>query len=280
MRKLYRAAMEHELRYQLAALIAAAVLVHVCYETWVRPVAAQQLQWRESGAGAAPAMGRAAVIVKDYEQEICLIAMLWALAIMLLKAGTLRYSRRLFAVKGRGGQANFLETRETDIILPEAKDLDRYREILDRAKALGYRATVLYKAAAASLDRFFTTSRVPEATLAMQQICETEAERQETGLSMVRYLIWLIPSVGFIGTVRGIGAALGKAEQAVQGNIGPVTESLGVAFNSTFVALVISVVIMLFLHKLQEAQETLILDTQDFCNDHLLRYMREKIPGA
>ena len=61
---------------------------------------------------------------------------------------------------------------------------------------------------------------------------------------MVRYITWAIPSIGFIGTVRGIGDALGQAYKAVEGDISGVTVSLGVAFNSTFVALVLSIIMM------------------------------------
>ena len=58
---------------------------------------------------------------------------------------------------------------------------------------------------------------------------------------MIRYISWAIPSIGFIGTVRGIGEALAQADKAVQGDIAGVTQSLGVAFNSTFIALLISI---------------------------------------
>ena len=61
---------------------------------------------------------------------------------------------------------------------------------------------------------------------------------------MIRYISWAIPSIGFIGTVRGIGEALGQADIAVQGDISGVTQSLGVAFNSTFIALLISIFLM------------------------------------
>lgn len=91
---------------------------------------------------------------------------------------------------------------------------------------------------------------------------------------MVRYIIWAIPSIGFIGTVRGIGDALGQAHQAVQGDIAGVTASLGVAFNSTFIALVISIVIMFLMHQLQLLQERLVLDTQNYCDVNLLRHMQ------
>ena len=80
-------------------------------------------------------------------------------------------------------------------------------------------------------------------------------------------------SIGFIGTVRGIGDALGQAYKAVEGDISGVTASLGVAFNSTFVALVLSIIIMFALHQLQLSQERLVLNTQRYIDRHLLRHL-------
>ena len=91
---------------------------------------------------------------------------------------------------------------------------------------------------------------------------------------MVRYIIWAIPSIGFIGTVRGIGEALGQAQQAVAGDIVGVTVSLGVAFNSTLIALLISIVIMFFMYQLQLVQERLVLDTQRYCDVNLIRHLQ------
>ncbi len=287
--QLYIKLQGREMRYQMVSLLVIFVLVHALYEVWIRPVAGHTLQLIAESKTAEstdenassqemtpPLPGRIAVVLKDYEQEVCMVAMFWAFGIMLFKFGALRHARMLFQLKGRKGHGNFLETVPTDIILPETKDWDQYQERLDDVKNLGFGTTTLYKISSSCIDRFFTTGHVPEAAIAAQQVSEIEAERQESGLSIVRYLIWFIPSLGFIGTVRGIGAALGQAEEAVQGNIGPVTESLGVAFNSTLVALVISVFVMFFLHRLQEAQEALVLDAQEFCNQNLLRCMRGK----
>jgi biopolymer transport protein ExbB/TolQ len=91
---------------------------------------------------------------------------------------------------------------------------------------------------------------------------------------MVRYIAWAIPSIGFIGTVRGIGEALSQAHKAVQGDIAGVTASLGVAFNSTFIALVISIFLMFIVHQLQLAQERLVLDSHDYCDKNLVRHLK------
>lgn len=271
---------DHEALCQVLALVLAFVIVHTAYEFGVRPVAAVELQRQEAQIepDASPSLGaRIAVTIKDYEQEACFIALLWALAIMWMKIQKLRHARRLLVLPGRGGEKSFLETREADLILPQAQDLTRFTDLRESVRNRGFENTVLYKAVDACLDRFFTTRSVSSATEAMKASCEMESERQDAELALVRYLTWAIPSLGFIGTVRGIGAALGQAEEATRGNIGPVTESLGVAFNSTFVALLISLFIMLLLHKLQEAQESLVLDVQEHCQNHLLRYLRERV---
>ena len=272
---------QHEAFWQLMALALSFVMVHAAYELVVRPVAHEELQRQavaeEQTEVMAPTLGaRVAVIVKDYEQEACFVALFWALAIMWMKMMKLRFSRRLLSLRGRNGEESFLETRDTDLVLPQAQDRARFSDVREYVRTQGYGGTVLYRATDACLDRFFTTHSVSDATAAMKAGCEMEADRQDTELALVRYLTWAIPSLGFIGTVRGISAALGQAEEATRGNIGPVTESLGIAFNSTFVALLISLFIMLLLHKLQEAQESLVLDAQEHCQHHLLRYLRER----
>jgi biopolymer transport protein ExbB/TolQ len=74
--------------------------------------------------------------------------------------------------------------------------------------------------------------------------------------------------------VRGIGNALGLAHRAVQGDITGVTQNLGTAFNSTLIALLLSIVLMFLVHQLQLAQERLVLDTETYVNDRLIRHLR------
>jgi len=89
-------------------------------------------------------------------------------------------------------------------------------------------------------------------------------------VSFIKFISWAIPSIGFLGTVRGIGDALGKANEAVSGDITSMTASLGVAFNSTFVALLISLVLMLFLHLLQKMEDSLLINIQSYSEKFLL----------
>jgi len=126
----------------------------------------------------------------------------------------------------------------------------------------------------AALQRFGSTRNIQDASTAIREICDTESDRLDSELSMVRYIIWAIPAIGFIGTVRGIGEALTQAQKAVQGDIVGVTIGLGVAFNSTLVALLLSIVIMFMMHQLQLLQERLVLDAQNYCDVNLIRHLQ------
>lgn len=91
--------------------------------------------------------------------------------------------------------------------------------------------------------------------------------RQEADSSqaMVRYLSWVIPSVGFIGTVVGIGDALDNAHKIIgagddaayrqEGAIQAITAHLGTAFDTTLVALLLSVVLYLLVHAVNRYEE-------------------------
>ena len=80
----------------------------------------------------------------------------------------------------------------------------------------------------------------------------------ESEQSFLRYIAWAIPSVDFIGTVLGIASSLGYANQAsTPEGIEHVTSALSVAFDTTLVALFLSVILMLAIHALQKRQDDL-----------------------
>lgn len=256
-----------EFIYQLFALLISVIIVHTIYVAWVRPNADAILQEQmdKQAAGESYVVQRSLfVVMRDYEQEACFVLMLWALAIMGLKAQRALQERQLLSMP-------LLRVREGASILPE-DTVEFARPI--QALPENQQDMLIPRALITALQRFQTTRNVADASTAVKDACETESDRLDSELSMVRYIAWAIPSIGFIGTVRGIGEALGQAHKAVEGDIAGVTVSLGVAFNSTFVALVISIIVMFFSHQLQLLQEKQVLDSQKYCNDKLLRFLR------
>ena len=90
---------------------------------------------------------------------------------------------------------------------------------------------------------------------------------------MIRFIVWAIPAIGFVGTVRGIGKALRMAHQAVEGDVTNVTQFLGSAFNATLIALLTCITLMFLVHQLQLVQERLAFDTESYCDEHLIRHL-------
>ncbi|MDX1482216.1 MAG: MotA/TolQ/ExbB proton channel family protein [Woeseiaceae bacterium] len=256
-----------EFVYQLFALIIAVIVVHAFYVTVVRPNAAEIIERQTIEAEQNPDYVRERtiwVLIKDFEQEACFILMFWALAIMGYKAKLILEERRLL-------EEDLVPIAEGMRILPEDT-----REFARQVQALPEREQnmVLPRALLNALRRFSTTRNVQDVSSNTHIIFESEAERLESELSMIRYISWAIPSIGFIGTVRGIGEALAQADKAVQGDIAGVTQSLGVAFNSTFIALLISIFLMFLVYQLQLLQERLVFDSENYTNDKLIRHMK------
>lgn len=89
--------------------------------------------------------------------------------------------------------------------------------------------------------------------------------------AFIRYTAWAIPSVGFIGTVLGIAAALGYADQAgTTEGLKQVTDMLGVAFDTTLVALLLSIVLMFGIHYIDKKQEELFSRMSSYLNENLI----------
>jgi biopolymer transport protein ExbB/TolQ len=257
----------NEFLYQVFSLIVIIIVVHSFYVTVVRPQATAILAEQSDRAKADPNYSPEPefwVIIKDYEQESCFILMFWAFAILAYKASAVFNERSLL-------QRELLPVREGVRILPE--DTREYARTLQALPASD-RSLLLPRVLLSALDRFGSTRNVQDVSSLSNSMCEAEATRLDSEQAMIRYIAWAIPALGFIGTVRGIGLALNQAHRAVEGDIAGVTENLGTAFNSTLIALLISIVVMFLVHQLQLLQERLVFDTQTYVDHNLVRHMQ------
>ncbi len=256
-----------EFVYQIFSLLIAIIVVHAIYVAVIRPDARAFMEREAQALQADPSYvpeRSLLVIIKDYEQEACFILMLWAFAIIIYKA-VVAYRQRLLLDKDL-----ILLSEDMRILPQDTRELSRRIQALPAA----VQAYLLPRTLTVALHRFAATGNIQDVSTSVREISESESGRLESELSIIRYIAWAIPSIGFIGTVRGIGDALGQAHKAVQGDITGVTQSLGVAFKSTFIALVISIVLMFFIHQLQQMQERLVLDTEYYCDEYLIRHLQ------
>ena len=88
-------------------------------------------------------------------------------------------------------------------------------------------------------------------------------DNMDSKIGMVKFFAWAVPSVGFIGTVIGIGDALGGAHNVIgqegsfetKGAVQQITGQLGVAFDTTLIALVLSILLVMIIHILVRREE-------------------------
>lgn len=256
-----------EFIYQVFSLLIIIIVVHAAYVAIIRPNAEAELELQATqlkiDKDYVPKRS-IYVLIRDYEQEACFILMFWSLFIMAYKGINLLRERSLL-------DKDILHAKEGIKFLPQdTHELDRQIQTLPEEE----QKYLLPRALTIALHRFSSTKNIQDVSSAATTVCESESERLDSELSIIRYITWAIPSIGFLGTVRGIGDALGQAHKAVEGDIAGVTESLGVAFNSTLIALCISIVLMFIVHQLQLLQERFILDTQNYCNNNLIRHLQ------
>lgn len=245
--------------FQMFSLLISFLLVHAVYVAEVRPTAAafqkeQHIQIKKDPTYVPQKSIH--VIIGDYEQESEIVLMFWALAILAYKGlAVYRQQRHL--------DLDFVGMPENARISADSARLIAQRIVQNVPQK--QQSYILPRVLLCAIDRFATTQSLQDASTVVHSTCESEGDRAESELSVIRYIAWAIPSIGFIGTVRGIGDALSQANQAVHGDITGVTDSLGVAFNSTLIALLVSIVLMFIIHHVQLMQERLVLGTERYC---------------
>lgn len=251
----------------LGALIFTILVVHATYVAWVRPsgdtIIAAEVARMHSDPNYVPE--RSLLLVIDApEQEVEIIHFMWAMLIIAYKALLIRRERKLL-------DRDLIHVPEGIKVLPEdAKDYARQLEQVPQEE----KGMLIVRALQRTLDRFAATRSIRDSAETSRAVCDSEADRLDSGLAMIRYIAWAIPAIGFIGTVRHISEALLQAHKAVSGDILGVTSSLGIAFNATFVALSLTIVLMFFMHQLQQSQEGFVHNTDHWIDQHLIRHMQ------
>ena len=132
--------------------------------------------------------------------------------------------------------------------------------------------------------QFQASHSIDQANALLNSSLELFQHEIDLKYNMIRYLVWLIPTLGFIGTVIGIALALGKAGDMpnvqnvdlVGDWLKSLTDRLALAFNTTLVALLLSAVLVFLMHIAQGREETALNRSGQYCLDNLINRLYEK----
>jgi biopolymer transport protein ExbB/TolQ len=260
--------------------VALLAVVAICIETFyahvVRPAAEDILRERDLKiqAGASPKDVETRslyTIIFHTEPEVEVIFCTWGMLYLSYMFFQITRERQVLHRK-------FLQLEAGERIIPEnaAEHFTEVKALVDSDRRLSER--LLPKCILAALHRFNASGSIQESSTAVKETAERMGDDLDSALGLVRYIAWAIPAWGFVGTVRGIGAGLNFAEQAIKGDLSPVTRNLGLAFNSTLVGLSLCILLMYVIHMVQSTLETLISQVLSYCDENVIDVMR--VPAA
>jgi biopolymer transport protein ExbB/TolQ len=134
------------------------------------------------------------------------------------------------------------------------------------------------------LEHFSARRNNPEVVQLMSSQSEIDASAIYSSYALIKVFIWAIPILGFVGTVMGISEAIASFSQSLDNaedvevlmaSIGKVTSGLGVAFDTTLVALVMSLIVSFPTRSMQKAEEDLLNRIDEYCNEKLLKRLND-----
>jgi biopolymer transport protein ExbB/TolQ len=110
----------------------------------------------------------------------------------------------------------------------------------------------------------------------LRALADTDALALDNSYSLIRFITWAIPILGFLGTVLGITKAIaGVTPEVLEKSLSSVTEGLSLAFDTTAVGLALTMVTM-FLSFLVERMEQSVLEYVDHFTEVQLAHRFER----
>jgi flagellar motor component MotA len=106
---------------------------------------------------------------------------------------------------------------------------------------------------------------------------DIDANRSTGSYSLLKVFLWAIPILGFIGTVMGLSVAVGSLAMgdtadpaALKASINSLTGGLGVAFDTTLLGLILSMLMSFPMAAVQKKEDETLTLIDAFCTEKLL----------
>jgi flagellar motor component MotA len=173
-------------------------------------------------------------------------------------------------------------------ILPESKvkmiSEATAKGLIDSLVRRGLNQTELGQVVNKTLLIYLSTGAVERSLEMLRESIEVVRDRNLLAFDLLRYISWLLPTLGFIGTVIGISLALEIAGNPPIDNdrlgmrdwMGNLTANLGIAFSTTLLALAQSAVIVFLQTSLQTMRDDHHSNIHEYCLDRLVNKL---LPG-
>ncbi len=99
----------------------------------------------------------------------------------------------------------------------------------------------------------------------LKYLAELAADRLHASYALVRTITWAVPILGFLGTVIGITIAIANVTpEQLDSSLGEVTGGLAVAFDTTALALALSLVLVFASFLVERQEQNVLARVEDF----------------
>jgi len=133
------------------------------------------------------------------------------------------------------------------------------------------------------INKFNQTKSVTICNKYADYLSDKNREYLENQFLSIKYFTWLIPTVGFMGTVHGISRGIGKFKEIfdtgkdldIAGEIAKqilnnVISDFGSAFHTTFVALILGAILTGLISRRERKEEKFLLDIDHFVSHEFI----------
>lgn len=196
-----------------------------------------------------------------------------ALTILFIKWRKLAFQKKAFGVELIPVGNNFALTSET--ALDVIKTLN---ESVDDPKRF-----VLFNRIERALLNLKNVGNVSDVSEMLRAQAENDESHMDSSYGILSGIIWVIPILGFIGTVVGLSGAIGgfgavlntdATVSSLRDSLAPVTSNLGIAFDTTFVALVLAMIVQMLMTLLRKQEEMFLDACRDYAHVNVISRLR------
>lgn len=201
---------------------------------------------------------------------------IWCMLILLVKLIKIRIQRRALHVSG------IFPSRSDWVLSPGTAPevLQRIRARVDRPREF-----LVFNRVWVALSNLGNIGEARDVGAVLDSQAHSDSVAVDAGYTSIRVLIWTIPVLGFIGTVLGLGQAIGsfqgvldatggESAASIKDRLGPVVSGLATKFDTTLVALMATVIVQLLTTWVYSVEEDFLAEAQAYCHEHIVARLK------
>ncbi|MBI5787832.1 MAG: MotA/TolQ/ExbB proton channel family protein [Candidatus Schekmanbacteria bacterium] len=205
---------------------------------------------------------------RSFIQHTITFFFFWSMAIIIFKFLQLKEHKQAFNMN----------------IIPEGLKVITPKDALQLITTLEHqsrdpRGNILLNRIWLALEHYRSSGKAEKVDEILSYQGQVDADVLESSYTLFRVFVWAIPILGFIGTVLGMGGAIGGFSAFTKGALeldqiknalDVITGGLSVAFDTTLLGLVCALFLMLPGTALQKLEESHLIEVERYCMDNLL----------